>query len=158
MLALVICGLAIVELNEEGPVQEKLLPDKTVELNDRVAPAHIVLLLFAAGEGFGFMCMFRPLLPDISAGIVVVILMRYPVPAAPTGNIASIVPDEVEVTEPILTGAAKLPDASDNCALKTLPALKYVGAVYGMLIVSPAQNSVSTLNVIAGFITTESIK
>ena len=45
--------------------------------------------------------------------------------------IALIVPALVSVLKPILIGIKKLPDESDNCAVKIFPALKEAVIVYG---------------------------
>ena len=52
-----------------------------------------------------------------------------------------MVPDVLEVRLPMTTGdAGKLPAASLNWALKTLPELKLAETVYGTFRVLPAQN------------------
>jgi hypothetical protein len=114
VLALLMTGLASVELKEEGPVHEKLLPAIVLALSERLLPAHIGLLLVATSVGLGFIWIFCPLVPEVSAGVVDTIRMRYPVPEAVAGNTTCIVPELVEVIEPILTGAVKLPSAFDN--------------------------------------------
>jgi hypothetical protein len=54
-----------------------------------------------------------------------------------------IVPEVVPETEPILTGAAKLPDASLSCKVKTLPAANVPVIVYEIFTDDPAQISVN---------------
>jgi hypothetical protein len=45
-----------------------------------------------------------------------------------------------DVSDPIFTGEPKLPLASDNCAVKTFPALKVPDIVYGTETPDPGQN------------------
>ena len=57
--------------------------------------------------------------------------MRYPVPAGVVcGIVAAIVPFPVELRVPIVVAELNEPEASDNCAVKTLPALKVPLVVY----------------------------
>ena len=48
------------------------------------------------------------------------------------GMLVEMVPDPVPDKVPIATGVLKLPVASDNCAVKTLPELKVPVAVNGI--------------------------
>jgi hypothetical protein len=51
-----------------------------------------------------------------------------------------IVPADVPVNIPILTGEEKLPVPSDNCAVKIFPLVNVPPKVKGTLTASPAQN------------------
>ncbi len=53
--------------------------------------------------------------------------------------VQEIVPATVEVNEPISTGEVKLPLPSDNCAVKTFPALNVPEIVNGTLTDDPEQ-------------------
>ena len=56
-----------------------------------------------------------PLSVPVTEGVVLITLIRYPVPSAVLeGMVAEIVPAVVWVTDPMVTGEAKLPEAPDN--------------------------------------------
>jgi hypothetical protein len=64
------------------------------------------------------------------------------------GTVAVIVPDEVALIVPIETGEAKLPVASESCAVKIFPVLHVPLIEYGTVKVLPAHNDgVETVNV-----------
>lgn len=65
------------------------------------------------------------------------------------GMVAIIVPSDVLVIEPILTGLSKLPKVSLSCAVKVLPITKLLPLckVNGTVSVSPAQIFVLTFPV-----------
>ena len=54
--------------------------------------------------------------------------------------VAAIVPDEVAVRVPIVTGEEKLPVAFESWAVYTFPEVKVPDTVYGTEIDAPAQN------------------
>ena len=63
--------------------------------------------------------IFAPLSVPITEGKLLMTLIRYPVPAAvAVGIVAEIVPELALLTKvPIVVGAAKEPEALDNCAV-----------------------------------------
>ena len=74
----------------------------------------------------------------VSDGVLEITLIRYPEPvAAATGIVAVMLPDVVLVKLPIAVGDAKEPDASDNCAVNTLPDVQVPVIVYGTVIEAP---------------------
>ncbi len=76
------------------------------------------------------MARSTPLSAVVSAGVLLTTRMRYPVPAAvPPGMTQLMMPEVVAVTEPMSTGAAKLPVALESWAVKTLPGRKEPWAV-----------------------------
>jgi hypothetical protein len=65
------------------------------------------------------------LLVPVTTGLLATTLILYPFPvAALAGIVEATVPALTEVKAPIATGLAKLPLASLNSAVKTLPGLK----------------------------------
>src|SRR5690606_26338289 len=92
----------------------------------RVLPTHTGLLLPAVTVGILDIRMSRPLSLDTFAGTVEAIRILYAVPAGvPAGMEQLIVPPVIDASVPIVTGLAKLPDASDNCTVNTLPVPKF---------------------------------
>ena len=74
-------------------------------------------------------------------GVELITLIIYPIPAAVLqGIVHVIVPAAVPVSVPIVTGAAKLPAAFDNCAVKTFPGVKVPAIAKGTLTIVHAQN------------------
>ena len=63
--------------------------------------------------------MFTPLSVPIIAGVELMTLILYPVPVGVAqGIMQAMVPALAVLTKvPIVVGAAKLPSASDNCAV-----------------------------------------
>ena len=83
--------------------------------------------------------MFAPLSLPVTTGVEETTRILYPAPATvPPGRVELMEPLVVLDNVPMLTGVAKLPVASLNCAVKILPELKVPTAVYGTLTVAPA--------------------
>ena len=91
-------------------------------------------------EGSAFMVRFTPLSVPFIAGSLLMTRIRYPVPeAVPAGIVADMAPAAVLERVPIFTGEAKLPDASESCAVKTFPLLNAPEIVKGTETIVPAQ-------------------
>ena len=93
----------------------------------------IATLIHAVGEEdaaptvlFALIVKSVPLsLPTVCGAVEATTRILYAVPAeVPAGIVAEIVPAVCWVNEPILTGDVKLPEASDNWAVKIFPAAK----------------------------------
>jgi hypothetical protein len=83
---------------------------------------------------------FIPLLLPVVAGFELTTRILYAVPVAVVkGIVALMVPALVEVSVPMATGLAKLPVASESCAVNMFPAVKVPLMVYGTFTAAPAQ-------------------
>ena len=101
-----------------------IVEDPIEAFNKIESPTHTGLLLPAVTDGNeAKMEIFLLLSGDVYAGLLATIRILYPVPAVvPTGIVPVMLPYVVAFTEPMATGVAKLPLASDNCNVKVLPA------------------------------------
>jgi hypothetical protein len=88
-----------------------------------------------------------PLSVPVTAGEELITRTRYADPdGIAQGIVALMVPvSAVEVSVPIAVGAAKLPNASDNCAVYTFPAVKVPVAVKGTFIEPQAQKGLPAI-------------
>ena len=77
----------------------------------------------------------------VIAGLLLTTRILYSVPVkVPGGIVPGIVPAVVDGNVPIVTGEAKLPLASDNCAVKTFPKVKVPVMEKGTETFDPEQN------------------
>ena len=76
------------------------------------------------------------------SGLLPTTRMRYLLPVAVAkGTVALMVPLPIAVTVPMLTGLAKVPKLSLNCAVNVLPAVKGVQPMeYGTDILPPGHS------------------
>ena len=140
-------GVAEVELKLFGPVQLYVVPDTLVlAVRLSVVPAHKGLLaLTDIFELSGLsMRMSLSLSRDVSAWFDDMTRIRYPVPFATVfGMTQVIVPVVSDAKVPMAVGEAKLPDASDSCAVKTLPEFSFFLTVMATCAVSPVHKTLS---------------
>ncbi len=105
-----------------------------------VLPTQIFVTLAEKLAATGLIVRSIPLSPPTAGGSELITLIRYAVPKEVlAGMIALMVPEAVDAKDPMLTGEAKEPRASDNSTVKTLPPLKVPHAVKGTFTASPAQ-------------------
>jgi hypothetical protein len=64
----------------------------------------------------------------------------------PIGIVAAIVPEVIPEREPIVTGALKIPEASESWAENTFPVLNVPVEVNGTLTAEPAQNGLPVID------------
>ena len=72
-----------------------------------------------------FTAKLTELSEPVIEGVLEITRILYPVPdKVPAGIVAAIVPAAILVNVPIFTGVVKIPEALDNCAVKTFPDVK----------------------------------